>query len=71
MCQCYMCPAEITQLCLAEIKQGYHVTYASAHGLPIEGYNLCTCDMNHKVITFDDHPNGVRVSDVIPSSESS
>ncbi|CAG8764580.1 7939_t:CDS:1, partial [Rhizophagus irregularis] len=22
-------------------------------------YNLCICDINRKVITFDDHPNGV------------
>src|SRR5436190_1249984 len=33
-----------------------HVIYSNAHGPPIEGYNLCTCDINYKVITFDDHP---------------
>jgi len=37
-----------------------HVIYNNAHGPPIGGYNLWICEINNKVITSGDHPNGVR-----------
>jgi len=33
---------------------------STAHGPPITGYILCTCDVNNKVITFDDHLSEVK-----------